>query len=140
MPSGRNAKDEMIVVDASAILDVLLRTVDAEALENRMLASGESMCAPHLLDVEVAQVVRRYCLLGEMTSKRGEETLRDLSDMPIERFPHTPFLHRIWELRNNLTAYDAAYVALAETLGCTLVTRDQRLGNSPLHTASVEIL
>ena len=75
-----------------------------------------------------------------MTKERGEEALRDLADMPIERFAHTPFLPRIWELRNNLTAYDAAYVALAETLGCTLVTRDRRLANSPSHAASTEVL
>jgi predicted nucleic acid-binding protein len=130
----------MIVVDASVVLEVLLRTEAAEALEERMLNPAESMCAPHLLDIEVAQVVRRYCLLGETTSERGAEALRDLADMAIERFPHAPFLPRIWQLRQNLTAYDAAYVALAETLGCTLLTRDQALAKSPIHTASVEVL
>jgi len=130
----------MIVVDASVVLEVLLRTEAAEALEERMLNPAESMCAPHLLDIEVAQVVRRYCLLGETTSERGAEALRDLADMAIERFPHAPFLPRIWQLRQNLTAYDPAYVALAETLGCTLLTRDQALAKSPIHTASVEVL
>jgi predicted nucleic acid-binding protein len=122
------------------MLEVLLRTSDAEVLEKRMLTPNEVMCAPQLLDVEIAQVLRRYCLLGDITGDRGAEALHDLSDMPIERFPHTPFLQRIWELRNHLTAYDAAYVALAETLGCTLLTRDQRLANSPIHAAAVEIL
>lgn len=130
----------MIVVDASVLLEVLLRTGAAETIENRILAPSESMCAPHLLDVEVAQVVRRYCLLGDMKSVRGAEALRDLADMPIERFPHTPFLPRIWELRNNLTAYDAAYVALAETLGCPLLTRDNKLANCPIHGISIEVL
>lgn len=130
----------MIVVDASVVLEVLLRTEAAEALEARMLNPAESLCAPHLLDIEVAQVVRRYCLLGETTSERGAEALRDLADMAIERFPHAPFLPRIWELRNSLTAYDAAYVALAETLGCALLTRDQRLAKSPVHAASVEVV
>ncbi len=130
----------MIVVDASVVLEVLLRTEAAEALEARILNPAESLCAPHLLDIEVAQVVRRYCLLGETTSERGAEALRDLADMAIERFPHAPFLPRIWELRHNLTAYDAAYVALAETLGCALLTRDQRLAKSPIHAASVEVV
>ena len=130
----------MIVPDASVVLEVLLRTEAAIALENRMLNPTELMCAPHLLDVEVAQVVRRYCLLAELTSERGEEALRDFADMPIERFSHAPLLPRIWELRNNLTAYAASYVALAETLGCTLITRDLRLAKSPIHTASVEVL
>jgi len=129
-----------MVVDASVVLEMLLRTEAAEAIERRMLIPTESLCAPHLLDVEVAQVVRRYCLLGDMTSDRGEEALLDLKDMPIERFSHTPFLLRIWELRNNLTAYDAAYVSLAEALGCTLLTRDQRLAKSPIHGASVEVI
>jgi predicted nucleic acid-binding protein len=120
----------VIVVDASVVLEVLLRTGDAKALERRILAPTEYLCAPHLLDVEVAQVVRRFCLIGDITVKRGAEALSDLADMPVERFPHTAFLSRIWELRNNLTAYDAAYVVLAETLGCTLVTRDQRLAAS----------
>lgn len=130
----------MIVVDASVILEVLLRTGAVATLEARVLNPAESLCAPHLLDIEVAQVVRRYCLLGETTSERGAEALRDLADMAIERFPHAPFLPRIWQLRQNLTAYDAAYVALAETLGCTLLTRDQALAKSPIHTASVEVL
>jgi predicted nucleic acid-binding protein len=83
------------------------------------------------LDIEVAQVVRRYCLLGETTSERGAEALRDLADMAIERFPPALFLPRVWEPRYNLTAYDAAYVALTETLGCALLTRNQRLVKRP---------
>jgi predicted nucleic acid-binding protein len=109
-------------------------------VEHRIPAPIELLCAPLLLDVEVTQVVRRYFLIGDITGKRGEEALRDLADMPVERFPHSAFLPRIWELRNNLTAYDAAYVVLAETLGCTLVTRDRRLASSPAHSASVEVL
>ena len=128
----------MIVVDASVVLEVLLRTPDASLIERRILAPREPLYAPHLLDVEVAQVIRRYYLHGEITGKRGEEALCDLADMPIDRFPHTSFLPRIWELRDNLTSYDAVYVALAETLGCILVTRDHRLAISPMHTASVE--
>ena len=115
-----------------------MRTPDADLIERRLFAPRESLYAPHLLDVEVAQVVRRYYLHGEITGDRGAEALCDLADMPIERFPHTDFLPRIWELRNNLTSYDAAYVALAETLGCNLLTRDHRLANSPMQTASVE--
>lgn len=130
----------MIVLDASVVLEVLLRTSDATTVERRLLASAEALYAPHLLDVEVAQVVRRYFLRGDLTGNRGAEALSDLADLPVERFPHTALLPRIWDLRNNLTSYDAAYVALAEALDCTLVTRDRRLANSPMHTASVEVL
>jgi predicted nucleic acid-binding protein len=130
----------VIVVDASVVLEVLLRTSDANLVQRRLLSPRESLCAPHLLDVEVAQVIRRYFLHGDISGDRGAEALCDLADMPIERFSHTSFLPRIWELRDNLTSYDAAYVALAETLGCPLVTRDQRLANSPVHAASVVAL
>jgi predicted nucleic acid-binding protein len=130
----------VIVVDASVVLELLLRTSGAAALERRILAPDENLYAPHLLDLEVAQVVRRYFLRGDLTGNRGAEALRDLADLPVERFPHTLFLPRFWELRDNLTCYDASYVALAEALGCTLVTRDRRLARSPVHTASVEVV
>ncbi len=130
----------MIVVDASAVLEVLLRTPAARALMGRLLDPSQTLHAPHLLDVEVAQVVRRYAASGEIGGERGRMALADLADLPLRRYPHDLLLPRIWELRNNLTAYDAAYVALAEALGAPLLTRDKRLAAAPGHTARIELV
>lgn len=130
----------MIVVDASAILDLLLRTPAAPAIEDRLFATGESLHAPHLLDLEVAQVLRRYAHAGELTATRGQHALDDLAALPITRYPHDLFLLRIWALRHTLTAYDAAYVALAESLGARLLTRDERLRAAPGVKTAVELV
>ena len=130
----------MIVVDASAMLEVLLGTATGALVEDRLLTGGESLHAPHLLDVEVAQVLRRYAAAGELTPERGREALIDLADFPVHRYPHDVLLSRIWELRHNVTAYDAAYVALAEILAAPLVTCDARLGSAPRHAAKIEVL
>lgn len=117
----------MIVVDASALLEVLLRTPAAEAVERRLFNTSQTLHAPHLLDVEVAQVLRRYAAIGEIDDERGSAALADLADFPIRRYPHDFLLTRVWSLRSNFTAYDAVYVALAEALNAKLLTRDQRL-------------
>jgi len=130
----------LIVVDASAMLEVLLATETGARVEERLLSRGESLHAPHLLDVEVAQVLRRYAAAGELTPERGREALIDLADFPVHRYPHDVLLSRIWELRHNVTAYDAAYVALAEILAAPLVTCDARLGSAPRHAAKIEVL
>lgn len=130
----------MIVLDASAVLEVLLRTPNAEAVERRLFASRQTQHAPHLLDVEIAQVVRRYAAAGEIDQERGREALADLSDFPLRRYPHDILLPRIWDLRYNLTAYDAAYVALAEALDAPLLTRDHRLAAAAGHHARVELV
>ena len=118
----------MIVIDASALLEVLLRTPSAQAVETRLFEEPrQTLHAPHLLDVEVAQVLRRYATMGEIDDHRGTEALADLADFPIRRYPHDFLLTRVWTLRNNFTAYDAVYVALAEALNARLLTRDQRL-------------
>lgn len=130
----------MIVVDASAMLEVLLGTATGRRVENRLLSKGESLHAPHLLDVEVAQVLRRYAAAGELTPERGLDALADLVDFPIQRYAHDLLLPRIWELHRNVTAYDAAYLALAETLAAPLVTCDVRLASAPRHSAKVEVL
>jgi predicted nucleic acid-binding protein len=129
----------MIVPDASVILELLLRTPDAPRLEGRLLAEGETLHAPHLLDIEVAQVLRRYAARGELTPARGQNALDLLAQFPIARYSHEPLLARVWTLRANLTAYDAAYVALAEGLGATLLTRDERLVNAPGNDATIEL-
>jgi predicted nucleic acid-binding protein len=130
----------VIVVDASALLEALLRTPAAEAVEDRLFAPGQTLHAPHLLDVEVAQVVRRYAANGEIDGERGRAALTDLADLPVRRYPHDILLPRIWDLRNNLTAYDAAYVALAEALDAPLLTRDRRLAAASGHRAQIELL
>ncbi len=92
-----------------------------------MFATGQSLHAPHLLDIEIAQVIRRYEAKGEIDEPRGRLALSDHRDMPIHRYPHDLFLPRVWELRRNLTAYDAVYVALAEGLDAPLLTSDHKL-------------
>lgn len=130
----------MSVVDASAVLEVLLRTPAAPAIEARLFAGGEVLHAPHLIDLEIAQVLRRYASAGQITADRGRTALVDFTDFPIRRYPHDILLPRIWDLRNNLTAYDAAYVALAEVLGTPLLTRDERLAGAAGHRAEIELL
>lgn len=130
----------MIVVDASAVLDALLQTPSAEAVRRSMFAMGQTLHAPHLLDVEVAQVVRRYTLAGEIGAERGKEALTDLTAFPIRRYPHDVLLPRVWELRDNMSAYDAVYVALAEVLDARLLTTDRRLATAAGRHASVELV
>lgn len=130
----------MIVVDASALLEVLLRTPRAKALEARLFAPKQSLHAPHLIDVEAAQVIRRYAANGDIDEKRGRAAIGDLAAFPMQRYAHDTLLLRIWALRANLSAYDAAYVALAEALGAPLLTCDQRLAGAPSHNARIELV
>ncbi len=130
----------MIVLDASAVLEVVLATPAAPAILNRLVAVGETLHAPHLIDLEVLQVLRRYCATGEVSPVRAAEALADYLDFPMVRYPHDVLAVRIWELRENLTAYDAAYVALAEALSAPLVTRDRKLATAPGHRALIEVV
>jgi predicted nucleic acid-binding protein len=128
----------MIVLDASAVLELLLRTPAGEVIERRIAAPSETLHAPHLLDVEVAQVVRRYAQKRAVTAARGKQILDDLADLDVIRYPHDIFLQRIWSLHHNLTAYDAAYVALAEALAAPLLTCDAGVAAAHGHTARIE--
>ena len=130
----------MIVVDSSVVIDLLLQGQAAIPIEQRLFANGESLHAPHLLDLEVVQVIRRYCTAGDMDPERGQQALDDLKDLPLTRYRHDLFLNRIWDLRYNMTAYDAIYVVLAEILPATFLTRDTRLASAPGHSATIELI
>jgi predicted nucleic acid-binding protein len=130
----------VIVIDASALVEVLLNTPASAKVTERLFGRNDTLHAPHLLDLEVAQVLRRYALSGEMSDERSEQALEDLADLPLNRYPHDIFLRRIWSLRRNLTAYDAAYLALAEALDAPLITRDAALARVPGHRARVEVV
>jgi predicted nucleic acid-binding protein len=129
----------MIVLDASAVVDWLLQTRSGALIENRIYSRHETLHAPHLLDLEVAQVLRRLVREGTVSERRGDQALQDLLALRITRYPHDILLRRIWQHRNNLTAYDAAYVALAERLGAPLLSRDARLSAASGHAAEVEL-
>jgi predicted nucleic acid-binding protein len=129
----------VIVLDASAAVDWLLQTPAGQQIEKRIYARSESLHAPHLLDVEVAQVLRRLVREAVISAQRAEEAINDLADMRVTRYPHFVYLSRIWQLRHNLSAYDAAYVALSENLGATLLTRDARLASASVRGVAVEV-
>ena len=129
----------MIVLDASAALEVLLRAVRSESIVERVLGGDEPIAAPHLLDLEIAQVLRRYVAGREIDAARAQDALSDYRAMQVSRYPHDALLGRVWELRANCTAYDASYIALAEALGCPLVTCDAALAKIPGHMAVIEV-
>lgn len=130
----------MIVVDASAMTEFLLQTRLGLKVEARLFRGAEEFHVPHLLDVEVAQALRRLVRMRELSIERAEEALADLADFDLRRHSHVDLLARVWELRGNLTSYDAAYVALAEAIASPLVTCDAPLGAAPGHTARIEVV
>jgi predicted nucleic acid-binding protein len=130
----------VIVVDASAVIELLLRSPLGERVEARLFTQPVALHGPHLVDVEVLQVLRRFESRGELQPARAATALSLLQVLPMRRHPHAPLLSRIWALRENLTAYDATYVALAEALGAVLVTCDARLSRAPGLRATVEVL
>ena len=95
-----------------------------------LFAADETLHAPHLLDLEIAQVLRRYVRAACISADRGREALSDFLDLPLTRYPHFVLLTRVWQMRHNLTAYDAAYLALAEALDAPLITRDRALART----------
>jgi predicted nucleic acid-binding protein len=129
----------VIVLDASAAVDWLLQTAAGLNIERRIYARSESLHAPHLLDLEVAQVLRRLVREGAVPASRADEAIDDLRDLRITRYPHVLLLAEIWRRRHNLSAYDAAYIVLAEQLGAALLTRDRRLASASGHRAIVEL-
>jgi predicted nucleic acid-binding protein len=129
----------MIVLDASATVDWLLQTPAGQHIEHRIYSARESLHAPHLLDLEVAQVLRRLVREGTVPANRADEVMQDLPDLRLTRYSHFMLLPRVWQLRHNFSAYDAAYVGLAEKLGAPLITRDGRLAAAPGHAAIIEL-
>ncbi len=130
----------MIVLDASSVVEWLLQSSAGRLIEERIRLGSESLHSPHLLDLEVTQVLRRLTRAGVVSEARANEALRDLIDLAVTRYPHFPFLPSIWLWRHSLSAYDAAYVSLAEQLGATLITRDSRLASAAKHRIEVEVL
>jgi predicted nucleic acid-binding protein len=128
------------VIDASAVLELLLKTQRGGEIEARALAQEEELTAPELLDIEVTQGLRRLVGFKELTARRGSQVLQDFLDLRIKRFAHVGLLERVWQLRDSMTAYDAAYVALAEVLDVALLTCDTKLGRSHGHRATIEVV
>lgn len=127
----------MIVIDASAVVEYLVREPRNAALVERVV--NDRPHAPHLVDVEVAHALRGFVLRGELTATRASEARSDAAELRIERYPHLLLLRRAWELRDSLSTYDAVYVALAELLQAPLVTCDSRVAHAHGHQAEVEV-
>lgn len=127
----------MLVVDASAVLAALAGRPPAERLVQRL--GGAQLRAPHLIDIEVLHALRRLVAGGHLTLDRAHDVRTDYEDLLIVRHPHSPLADRIWALRDNVTAYDAAYVALAEALAVPLVTTDGKLAQAPGVKAQIEL-
>ena len=130
----------MIVLDASAVLELLLVTEKGDRVAERIASPEETLHAPHLIDLEVAQVLRRWVARRQLDEARAAQALEDLRDLDLNRYPHDVLLGRIWELRHNASAYDAAYLALAEALGASLLTSDARLGEVADTMARIEVV
>ena len=129
----------MIVLDASAAIDWLIQSPAGHLIGQRIRTRNETIHTPHLFDVEVLQVLRGLARQGVISDQRADIAVQDLLNLRIVKYPHFILLPRIWQLRRNLTAYDAAYVALAERLSAPLVTRDAGIAAASGHTAPVEL-
>jgi predicted nucleic acid-binding protein len=130
----------VIVIDASALLEFLLQTALGSRVEVRLFRDEDELHAPHLVDVEVVQGLRRLIRTGEVSPGRAAEAIVDLSDLNLHRHPHVDLLGRAWKLRDNISAYDAMYIALAEAIEAPLVTCDSPLAKAPGHRARIELV
>jgi len=128
----------LIVLDTSALLDVLIGRPTSQSLLARV-ARDADLHAPHLIDIEVLHALRRLVRTSVVRGDRAAEARADLAELSITRYPLGSMADRVWELRDNLTAYDAAFVALAEALGAPLITCDRRLAKASSHRARVEV-
>ena len=128
----------MIVLDTSAALDALIATNPAPGLVERLTDDGD-LHAPHLIDTELLHGLRRLTLGGSISDERAEGARSDFAELSLVRYPHVSLSDRVWELRENITAYDATFVALAEALAVPLITCDGRLASAPGHEAQIEL-
>jgi len=128
----------MLVIDTSAILDAIAAYTPAPGLTERLSQDGD-LHAPHLIDIEILHALRGMRIREEITADRATDARTDFAETALLRYPHEPLSDRIWELRHNLSAYDAAFIALAETLDAPLITCDRRLASSSGHTAHIEL-
>jgi predicted nucleic acid-binding protein len=129
----------MLIVDASCLYEVVVDAAQAESVRER-LAADVDHAAPHIIDVEVMSVIRRDRLLGRLDATAANQAIDDLRDWPGERFGHRSLLERAWQLRENVRAWDAMYVALAEALDGTLLTLDRRLATASGVGCPVEVV
>ena len=125
----------MLVIDASAAVELLMATPTGFAIEDNLSSSGEQLAAPHLIDIEVLHAFRRFRLLNVLSAERAEQALEDFGDLSISRYGHEMLRTEIWRLKDNLTAYDATYVSLGILLDAPIVTCDSKLANSQGHNA-----
>jgi predicted nucleic acid-binding protein len=129
----------VLVVDASALAPAIADAgLDGDTVRARL--RGERIAGPDLLRIEVLAVIRKGLIAGSLTTTQADDAVADLLDLPVAVFPSTPLLRRAWALRDNVTAYDACYVALAESLDCPLLTADTRLANAPGTTCAIELV
>lgn len=129
----------MLVVDASVLAPAIVDAgADGTTIRGRL--RGETIAGPDLLRIEVLAVIRKRRIDGSLTADQADVAVDDLLDLPLSMFPAAPLLRRAWELRDNLTAYDACYIALAEALDCPLLTADARLANAPGNSCAVELI
>jgi predicted nucleic acid-binding protein len=130
----------VIDVDATALLEFLLQTPRGIRVEARLFRDEDEFHSPHLVDVEVTQGLRRLVRAGEVSAGRAADAMADLADFDLQRHAHHDLLSRAWKLRENVTAHDAMYVALAEALDAPIVTCDAPLAKSPGHRARIEAI
>ena len=128
----------MLVVDTSAVLEAIAARDPAPGLVERLADDGD-LHGPHLIDTELLHALRRMSIKRHITDERAEDALSDFAGLALVRYPHEPLNDRVWELRHNLTAYDATFVALAEALSAPLITCDVRLATAPGHDAQIEL-
>jgi predicted nucleic acid-binding protein len=129
----------VIVVDASAMVEWLLQTPIGLRVESRAISDG-NICVPHLVDLEIAQALRKLVRARKIGITLGKQALDDYRDLDLTRYAHEGFLPRIWDLRGSCTAYDAVYITLAESLSAALITHDRKLALARGHSAQIEFL
>lgn len=130
----------MIVLDASAVVELLLETAIGRAVATRISDPSLGLHVPHLLDVEVTQALRRYARDGDINPADATAALESLRELDLQRHAHDQLLDRVWSLRQNLSAYDAVYIALAEALDTRVLTCDSRMARAPGASRRVELL